>query len=115
MTNRMFGRGRAWNGKEFRENGVGSNRFHGNGGTEYQHNFDYAIAPSDLSKDPSLILRYSKYQFQLSLWYSMMDEVRIVPVESGQVLIGMGSMTWSGGMLNASPFCLWRIDDNAVH
>jgi hypothetical protein len=112
----LFGKGRAWNGKAFRDNSLGVNRFHAKNGdaTEYQHEFDYTIEPSRIgvSRKPSMSLVYSKYQFPLSLWYSMTDELRCVPVANDngqpQVLIGFGSMTWSGGKMNASPFCLWK-------
>jgi len=120
LTNGLFGKGRTWNGKAFRENNVGVNRFDAKngGGTDYQHDFDYTIQESRIgsSKEPSVSLCYSNYQFPLSLWHSMTDELRSVPVgdDNGkvQVLIGFGSMSWSGGKLNASPFCLWRADDD---
>ena len=38
----------------------------------------------------------------------MQDELRVVPVRQGQVLIGLGHMAWSGGVWNASPFLLYR-------
>ena len=41
----------------------------------------------------------------------MRDELRVLSLTDGDVLIGMGSMTWSGGSLNASPFCLWRVQE----
>ena len=122
LTNGLFGKGRKWNGKAFRANKKGINRFHSskqdNIGTDYQHEFDYSTEPSRIGtlQESSISLCYSKYQFPLSLWHSMRDELRCVPMRTGssngddrvQVLIGFGSMTWSGGTLNASPFCLWR-------
>ena len=118
LTNGLFGKRRAWNGKAFREDNKGVNRFHAkSGGTECQHQFEYTIKESQIgvSQDPSVSLCYLKYQFPLSLWYTMTDEIRYVPVEddngSVQILIGFGSMAWSGGKLNASPFCLWRAED----
>jgi hypothetical protein len=43
----------------------------------------------------------------------MIDEVRVLPCKLDdeseiEVLIGFGSMAWSGGVLNSSPFCLYR-------
>jgi hypothetical protein len=56
----------------------------------------------------------------------MTDEIRVVRVSShpsflgaaapgdgmGTVLLGWGCMRWSGGILNASPFCLYRTDSS---
>ncbi len=55
----------------------------------------------------------------------MTDELRVVPIQTTNndgndiqapppptVLIGVGWMAWSGGKWNASPFCLWRRDDD---
>lgn len=123
MTNGLFGKGRVWNGKAFRNDNVGVNRFHAkknnDGTTEWQHEFDYTIESSGIgTAGPSVSLCYSNYQFPLSLWHSMRDEIRCVPVgdsdEQVQVMIGFGSMAWSGGKLNASPFCLWRADDDVI-
>lgn len=101
---------------------MGVNRFRAkNNDTEYQHEFDYAIEPSRIgaSRDSSVSLCYSSYQFPLSLWHSMTDELKCVPVAGDdgtkvQVLIGFGSMAWSGGKLNASPFCLWRANESDI-
>lgn len=120
LTNVLFGKGRKWNGKAFRANKRGVNRFHSKqiNGTDYQHEFDYSLEPSRIgtSHRSSISLCYSKYQFPLSLWHSMRDELKCVPVGNGdekvQVLIGFGSMSWSGGKLNASPFCLWRANND---
>lgn len=120
LTNGLFGRGRIWNGKAFRDGKKGVNRFHAKQDidrTEWQHEFDYTLEKSGIgaSKSPSISLSYSKYQFPLSLWHSMTDVLRCVPVGDGddvQVLIGFGSMAWSGGKLNASPFCLWRVQES---
>ena len=43
-----------------------------------------------------------------------MDELRVVPLDSGNVvkddgraiLLGMGYFSWSGGVMNMAPFCL---------
>ena len=97
----------------------GINRFHSkaaSGTTENEHSFDSCIQPSRLNdniddSNSVVALTYSNYQAPLSLWKTMMDELRVVPMaegSDGQVLIGLGCMAWSGGMLNASPFCLWR-------
>jgi hypothetical protein len=126
----------------------GINRFHtatatdaastnNNNAEKRQHRFDYAIAPSRLESavrrfgvggsiamknslplSSSLTLVYKQYQSPLSLWRTMVDELRLVSLPSStisddcEMLIGMGSMAWSGGMLNASPFLLWR--DKAI-
>jgi len=75
------------------------------------------------NSNKSMCLNYSNYRSTpLSLWYTMKDEVRFVnvpmpiPTIPGQqkqqqqsILIGLGSMLWSGGKLNCSPFLLWRV------
>jgi len=144
LTNRLFGRGREWNGKGF-SNNVGStsstrrlgfNRFHGqqprennhipsdekgkecsakagHSVMEQQHTFEYGIENSRLdSSRKSIILQYSNHQGPLSLWKTMSDELRIIriPGEDSMLMIGFGSMAWSGGHWNASPFCLWKSD-----
>ncbi len=46
----------------------------------------------------------------------MVDEVRLLKVpiieddeeKFDLILLGMGSMAWSGGMYNCQPFCLYR-------
>lgn len=123
ITNALFGKGKTWNGKSFAStNHTGMNRFRvenvePEGFTiRKRHQFDYSIAPSRLADrgrpSSSVRLVYKRYQASpLSLWYTMVDEVRLVPMPRNspcEVLIGMGSMAWSGGMLNASPFLLWR-------
>jgi hypothetical protein len=95
---------------------MGVNRFYSKSErrkTETDHSFDYAVDQRRMigSKGESVLLRYDQYQSRLSLWRSMKDEIRLLPLPEdigGQVLLGMGWMTWSGGILNASPFCLWR-------
>jgi hypothetical protein len=82
-----------------------------------------AVAPSD---GDALILDYNRYQPWYSPWRTMTDEIRVVRLSSpspssflgvapgdgegsdGTVLLGWGCMKWSGGILNASPFCLYR-------
>mmetsp|Transcript_10212 Transcript_10212/g.24544 ORF Transcript_10212/g.24544 Transcript_10212/m.24544 type:complete len:322 (+) Transcript_10212:29-994(+) len=102
-----------------------------------QHQFDYWIEDSKIQPGTkSLILKYNRYQSLsfLSPWHTMRDEIRILPEsllrsiqtlgeekgggDSGSttnitgtttdVLLGMGSMAWSGGALNSAPFCLIR-------
>jgi hypothetical protein len=51
---------------------------------------------------------YTQHQSRFSLWYSMKDELRVVKCSNGQIVLGLGSMGWSGSIWNASPFCLWR-------
>jgi hypothetical protein len=81
------------------------------------HNFDYSLSSSIFGRS-SIKLDYSRHQGQLSLWKTMVDEVRVlkVPNSSGEtndekfdlILIGAGSMLWSGGMYNCQPFCLYQ-------
>ena len=136
LTDRLFGMGRKWNGKKFGTTDgkhQGINRFHprpckdstksGNNSQqmEKEHTFDMHLQPSKLDKKDgdaqqtnSLVLDYTKYQSPLSLWRTMMDEIRIVPLEGDtRVMIGLGYMAWSGGRLNSSPFLLFR-DSNTV-
>jgi len=92
--------------------------------TERQHIFDMRLQPSQLDtifknsrvqqqqqqpRKCSLVLDYSKHQSLVSPWRTMMDEIRIVPLNGDcRVLIGLGYMAWSGGRLNSSPFLLFR-------
>jgi hypothetical protein len=114
MSNVLFGKGRKWNGKAFGAEGKGVNRFYGraSGSTEKEHSFDFSSQESSRiqSSKPSVSLQYSNYQSTLSLWKTMTDEVRCLPGDT-EVLIGFGAMTWSGGMLNSAPFCLWRANN----
>lgn len=121
MTHVLFGRGNQWCGKRFGDASAtpitktttsGINRFRSFSSSsskllQHRHRFDYAIQESRLHPGTrSMILDYSPYQSPLSLWYTMRDELRLVPGSNGSVLLGMGSMSWSGGMWNAAPFCL---------
>ena len=116
LTNGLFGMGRKWNGKAFYKGQQGTNRFHSKADPstiQTEHQFDFSIAPSrlDPNKSSSVMLIYSKYQNLFSLWKTMVDELRVLKLpgdSSVEVMICMGCMGWSGGMLNASPFCLWR-------
>jgi hypothetical protein len=75
-----------------------------------QHEFDFSIECSKIQPNKnskSILLKYSKYQLPISLWYTMTDEIRLLP-GTNNIFLGMGCMTWSGGTLNAAPFCLWK-------
>ena len=119
LTNVFFGWGRRWNGKAFYGGQIGVNRFRSKNNScnmETEHRFDYSIAPSrlDPTRSSSVNLIYSKYQNLFSLWKTMVDELRVLQLPDEcpiEVLICMGCMGWSGGMLNASPFCLWRLKE----
>lgn len=91
--------------------------------TEKEHCFDFDYGESQLSpRSRCAIIRYSSYQQGFSLWKSMVDEVRMLPaaltlhsqpsnsakVVEYEALLGIGSMAWSGGVLNCSPFFLYR-------
>jgi hypothetical protein len=103
---------------------------------EHNHLFDAAIGPtrfpsprgrqrskhrydsSNESEDSgskselALVLTYRRHQPWYSPWRTMTDELRLLRTSpSGPtVLLGWGCMAWSGGILNASPFCLYRKD-----
>ena len=113
-----------------------------------QHSFDFTIESTRLpivvvstadDSMKSIVIRYQRYQSILSLWKTMVDEVRILQKQNQRmivdvdetntnggsftyysdtdiqdddddidIMIGLGCMSWSGGILNASPFCLYR-------
>ncbi|CAJ1966786.1 unnamed protein product [Cylindrotheca closterium] len=114
MTNGFFalGPGRTWNGKRFENNGVtGVNRFftqkENRGDTKIR--FDVSIEESKLNPGkPCIQLKYFNHQSPISPWKTMVDELRMVP-GTKEVLLGMGSMAWSGGSANSAPFCLRRL------
>lgn len=122
MTNRLFGKGREWNGKLF-SNDSGMNRFERFSVvrdpklktrstvilvTEEDRPFQLGLATSRLDqKKMSAILDYSNKE-NPSIWSGMKDEIRVVPSTQGRILLGMGSVSWSGGKLNAAPFCLYK-------
>lgn len=131
LTNRLFGRNRSWIGKSFEDHhhdstttaattttSVGRNRFVVPRDDDDQdvvvkrHSFDYEIASSALDARPCLRLTYAPYQKLSSPWKTMVDELRIVEVFDDEtksttpILLGMGSMAWSGGVWNAAPFLL---------
>lgn len=136
LSNRLFGRGRIWNGKaigvgaaEEGDSGAGGiNRFYpgkerGVDGEvmDKEHRFDCSVQPSRLDcGTKSLLMEYAPYQGRLSLWRGMRDELRVLRPPSGEngeggVLLGMGCMTWSGaflrdGFLNCAPFCVFIAD-----
>ena len=77
------------------------------GKVETQHGFTYQLGKSRLDGKPAILLEYSGSQSKVSPWYGMKDEVRQI---NEQVLVGLGSMSWSGGIWNASPFSLYKKD-----
>lgn len=115
MTHFLFSRGRRWNGKAFGDDKRGINRFvtKSKSKEELDHTFDCQIEKSSLQSDQeSLVLRYKNYQTLRSggwtslLWKSMVDEIRLIDCLNGEcVLIGMGSLGWSGGTYNGSRKC----------
>jgi hypothetical protein len=110
LTHQLFGLrvGRNWNGKAFRENGKGINRFTTKERTATEHVFEYSLQDSNIVGDSqSMRIDYSNYQSPISFWRTMRDEVRFIPGDV-QILLGMGSMGVTGGSKNCSPFCLWR-------
>ena len=117
MTNALFSMGKGqWNGKRIHADGKGVNRFLQNSNDmQSGHGFDVSVEESKLFGNKSARLDYSGYHHPLSLWKTMEDQVRLLPVGFNEdVLIGMGCMLWSGGMLNAAPFCLYRCHTDAV-
>eukprot|EP00980_Cylindrotheca_fusiformis_P004033 scaffold880_cov132-Cylindrotheca_fusiformis.AAC.29 len=114
MTHGLFalGSSRQWAGKRF---GVenGSNRFFNQKTDSYDTDicFDASIQESSLQTgNPCVRLSYYNHQSPFSLWKTMVDELRIIP-GCDDVLLGMGSMAWSGGSKNAAPFYLHRITE----
>ncbi len=129
LTNSLFGMNKLWNGKQFssvNDEFIGINRFHEENRDSITnvHKFDYSIEPSIFGKS-SIRLNYSRHQGMFSLWKTMVDEVRLLKVPRVQVqavdkgggeieekfdviLLGIGSMAWSGGMYNGQPFCLYQ-------
>ena len=127
ISNNLFGRNHGlWNGKTFGWNGIGVNRFSstrqpkkvdGNNeplAVENEHHFDFKISPSERFKGKAVSLNYEKYQPMLSPWKSMKDEVRVLRRRSKRrskegILLGIGSMGWSGSFWNCTPFCLVEV------
>ena len=134
ITHQLFGGGQRWAAKIFDKGGLtGINGFcrstkkdkESTPVLQHRHAFDVSVQPSRLRPDlQSIQLRYHRRRcpkitttHHLSfLWTTMVDELRIVPVPkdndeedaSVEVLLGLGSLAWSGGVWNASPFVLWR-------
>lgn len=127
MTHSLFAAGTQslWNGKRF-ETFKGENRFKVTDQDattiNYDHSFDYGLETSRIfPESQSVVLQYNKYQkisqggWRSLLWKSMCDELRVIECTNGDfVLLGLGCMAWSGGMMNASPFCLFRADDTSL-
>jgi hypothetical protein len=110
LTHQLFGLrvGRNWNGKAFGGSGKGINRFTTKERTATEHVFEYSLQDSNIVGDSqSVRIDYWDYQSSVSMWKTMRDEVRFIPGDV-ELLLGMGSMGWSGGSKNCSPFCLWR-------
>jgi hypothetical protein len=77
---------------------------------QHRHLFLYSLEPSLIDKSSlSLTLDYRPFS-KFSLWTTMRDELRLLPLPQSDydIMIGMGSMGWSGGHLNSSPFVLWK-------
>lgn len=99
-----------------------------------RHLFDYSQSTSRLQPHKqSIILDYQRYQHFLSPWKTMKDEIRVLkPTTSNNsprkserkmknmhhdiqhhqepaIMIGFGSMGWSGGKWNCQPFCLIQV------
>ena len=114
MTNGLFALapGRKWDGKRFKNNGVnGVNRFfmEKENKRDTKIRFDVSIQESKVNPGkPCIQLRYFNHQSPISLWKTMVDELRLIP-GTKDVLLGMGSMAWSGGSANSAPFCLRRL------
>ena len=132
ITHQLFGGGQRWAAKIFDKGGLtGINGFcrstkkdkESTPVLQHRHAFDVSVQPSRLRPDlQSIQLRYHRrrcpkitttHHLSFLLWTTMVDELRIVPVQehedaSVEVLLGLGSLAWSGGVWNASPFVLWR-------
>jgi len=127
ITNYLLGRNHGlWNGKSFGLNGIGVNRFLSTQqpknvdssneplAVENEHHFDFKISPSERFEGKAVSIIYEKYQPMLSPWKSMKDEVRILRRRSKRrsregILLGLGSMGWSGSFWNSAPFCLVEV------
>lgn len=125
ITNQLFGINYSggWFGKTFEINkntastGIGENRFlsqtdgDSNKNIQNAHKFEYYKSKSKL-KGNGILLDYSRHQNMLSPWKTMKDEIRVLRRSdiNGKnditILLGVGSMAWSGGFLNCQPFCL---------
>jgi len=96
---------------------IGINRFRSKTNSakvDQEHKFDVKLSQSKL-RGEGCLLDYSLYQEKYSPWKTMVDEVRVLrcnPHDDGRddcsILLGMGSLGWSGAFLNSQPFCLAR-------
>eukprot|EP01083_Nonionella_stella_P131573 399822_1 len=98
---------------------------------ELEHSFAISIAPSSLRRrrndnddgnSKSIMLNYSPYQGILSPWKTMVDELRVLKPPSLNtsksksrkddrgILLCVGSMAWTGGYWNGTPFLLVQRD-----
>ena len=105
ITHVLLGAGRRWIGKRFDTKGGGTNRF---AGSQVIQCFGAEIAASSIDGGPALVLDYSAPHSADGLWggvLGMRDELREV---APGVLIGLGSMTATGGALNCAPFVLFN-------
>ena len=101
----------------FKIGNTGINRFQSkvNSSIKNEHTFDYSIKESKIA-GKGILLDYTNYQGFLSPWRSMKDEIRIIRSPTNNVdkkndydfgiILGMGSIGWSGAFLNCQPFCL---------
>mmetsp|Transcript_11311 Transcript_11311/g.14891 ORF Transcript_11311/g.14891 Transcript_11311/m.14891 type:complete len:247 (+) Transcript_11311:25-765(+) len=122
MTEKLFSKGRLFLGKSFStQSRKGINLFQNSGEEMQYHEFDFNleesrllpkdVPPSAFTGSSCIALDYTAHQPILSLWKSMRDEVRPVPLPDSagyQLMVGIGCMAWSGGLRNGTPFCLWR-------
>jgi len=86
-----------------KENSTNNSNSNNNNNIFKRHEFDYSIEDSKLLPGTkSLQLKYANYQLPISLWYTMMDELRVIAIpgststSSTMILIGMGWMGWDG-------------------
>lgn len=96
---------------------IGFNRFrckNKSAKIDTEHKFDVKVSQSRL-RGEGCLLDYSSYQEKFSPWKTMVDEVRVLRCNSHDdesddysILLGMGSLGWSGAFLNSQPFCLAR-------
>merc|ERR1712071_239714 len=135
LTNYLFSKNREWIGKAFHGNNdettknvyIGKNRFvpkmtkeqntKSTLNAEMDRTFEYELSPSVFDSRTSLKLKYTNHVPNPVSWMkTMVDELRFVEVvvddnekkNKAFVLLGMGSMAWSGGAWNAAPFLLMQ-------
>ena len=85
---------------------------------------DKSMVDDDNDSKKSIMLNYSPYQSILSPWKTMVDELRVLkpPPDTSTrkdlngdkdkrgILLCVGSMAWSGGYWNGTPFLLVQRD-----